>query len=345
MLRTPYENLESEEWWRNLNLDGLILYSWAAPRYNKIAEAVHNAGIKVLVNMDTHGLVSPLANQSDWFREGLVPIIFGDMSIYEKLKDLLKFLVESAVHPVSHRRLKHYTYADVVSACTPHAARWIPCEASSLGRPELASKFIYLPHPQLKEFHYDETRKEPLVITVGRWRKTDWGQKNPRVLIETYRRFLKERPDWRGMIVGAGAPNLCRLLNISLDEIKDRLIFSDHIPAESLPSLYRMARIGLWSSRWEGQQGTAAQALCCGCSVVAPFSGLNSCFRHYVSRESGRIASRNNSASLTDELILEANAWESGQRDPNRISDIWCNEFHADRVAQRAMQALNLTSF
>jgi hypothetical protein len=75
---------------------------------------------------------------------------------------------------------------------------------------------------------------------------------------------------------------------------------------------------------------------------VSPSSAQNSCFRHYVSRESGRLATRNTPDALSTELVLEADAWESGQRDPERISRIWCKEFHAPEVAMRAIQYLGL---
>jgi glycosyltransferase involved in cell wall biosynthesis len=343
LIRTEYHNLESEAWWRTFGLDGLILYSWAAPRYSRIAKAVRAAGIPLLVNMDTCGLVSPLASPGDWLREAHVRLLAERDGLFGKAIDVAKALIEMMFHPVSKRRVEHYEAATIVAAVTPHAALWIPNEAIRLGRPELASKFIYLPHPQLPIFTYDGSPKEPLVITVGRWHRADWPQKNPRVMLESYRRFLTARPGWKGVIIGGGAPDLGRLLGMEFPEIADRLEFVDYVKPEALPDLYRRARIGFWSSRCEGQQGTAAQALCCGCSVVSSSTAQNSCFRHYVTRESGRLASRNKSDALADELVLEANSWEAGERDPERISRIWREEFHAPNVATRALNALKIT--
>jgi glycosyltransferase involved in cell wall biosynthesis len=340
LVRTEYRNLETESWWRSLELDGLILYSWAAPRYNAIAEAVRAAGIPLLVNMDTCGLVSPLASPGDWWREAHVCYLKAQPGIAGRLGDIAKATIEVLFHPVAKRRLRHYEAATAVASVTPHGARWIPNEAIRLGRPELADKFLYLPHPQLPIFTYDGTPKQKLILTVGRWHRPDWPQKNPRVLLETYRRFLCAKPDWRGMIVGGGAPDLPRLLRMDFPEIANRLEFVDYVKPEALPDLYRRARIGFWSSRWEGQQGTGAQALCCGCTVVSTSSAQNSCFRHYVTRESGRLAPRNAPDALSDELVLEADAWEGGERDAERISRIWRAEFHAPEVARRALEAL-----
>ncbi|MEO7098020.1 MAG: glycosyltransferase family 4 protein [Luteolibacter sp.] len=340
LIRTEYSNLESETWWRSLNLDGLILYSWAAPHYNPIAKAIRAAGIPFLVNMDTSGLLSPLTSPRDWLREAHVRLLAENPGLIGKASAIAKAVIEMIAHPVAKRRLEHYEAATLVAAATPHGARWIPNEAIRLGRAELASKFIYLPHPQLPFFNYDGTPKEALVLTVGRWHRADWPQKNPQILLETYRRFLTAKPDWKGMIVGAGAPDLARLLHCEYPEIADRLQFIDYVKPDALPDLYRRARIGFWTSRWEGQQGTGAQALCCGCSVVSASSAQNNCFRHYVTRESGRLASRNTPDALTDELVLEANAWEAGERSPERIGRIWCEEFHASEVARRALELL-----
>jgi hypothetical protein len=73
---------------------------------------------------------------------------------------------------------------------------------------------------------------------------------------------------------------------------------------------------------------------------VSTSSAQNSCFRHYVTRESGRLAPRNAPDALSDELVLEADAWEGGERDAERISRIWRAEFHAPEVARRALEAL-----
>jgi len=342
VLRADVKDMETASWWDTLKLDGVIFYSWASPQYNAIAHAISEAGVPLMVNMDTSGLVSPLANPRDWWREMPAHLMIEGVAPMRKLLNACKALVELVAHPVAKRRLDHYEAATVVAAVTPHGARWIPNEAVRLGRPELRQKFIYLPHPQLSAFNHGGETKENLVISVGRWRKGDWPQKNPRVLLQAFRRFLREKPQWQGLIIGSGAPELPRLLGMKTEDFDGRLEFVDHIKAELLPDAYRRAKIGCWSSRWEGQQGTGAQALCCGCSVVSVSSAQNSCFRHYVSRESGRLASRNQPDALADELILEANSWETGQRDPQRISRIWTQEFHAPEVARRALAALGL---
>ena len=339
LIRTRFENLQDPNWWKSHDLDGVILYSWAAPRYTPIAKAIRAAGIRLCVCMDTEGVVSPYANPKEWFTSTLYRLWFEGRGAGQKLRAFAKYAVESVAAPVARRRIRHYRAADVITVPTPDGLIWVKNEARRLGGEDLASKFHYLPHPQSHLFTYDETPKEKLVITVARWAPIDWWQKNPRVLLESYRRFLAMRPEWHGLIIGSEATRL--LERLGLPPIKG-LEFLDRMSSGELPAFYRKASIGFWSSRSEGQQGTAAQALCCGASVVSHGSANMSCFRHYVTRESGRLAARNTPCALTKALIEEADAWEAGVRDPVAISAAWTKEFHAKEVASRALGFLGL---
>jgi len=339
LIRTSYHNLTDSFWWKSLGIDGVILYSWAAPRYTPVAKAIRDAGLHLLVCMDTCGVISPQANRGAWFFDLPTRVLMEKPFAMGKMREVAKFLVESLMAPVAKARLHHYNVADAVSVPTPDGVTWVRNEIRSLGDPSLISKIHYLPHPQSPQFRYDDTPKEKLVVSMARWRKEDWAQKNPRVLLKTYRRFLSEHKDWNGIVVGSGATSLLRLLSINPIP---RLEFREAIDPSNVPSFFNRASIGFWSSRWEGQQGTAAQALCCGCSVVSHSSPMMSCFRHYVSRDSGKLADRNTPADLASALSQEALAWERGNRNPENISRAWMGEFHADQAALRAMKLLNL---
>ncbi len=342
LIRASMQQLEDPGWWRALELDGLIFYSWASPHYNAIAKAIQAAGVPFLVVMDTCGMISRLSNPTDWLREAHIRPL-AEISSFRQLPMMAGTWFVNAVSNYSaQRRLPHYEAATKVAAVTPLGQLWIPNEARALGRPELVEKFCYLPHPQPGAFQYNGSPKENLVISVARWNKPDWPQKNPKVLVQSLVDFLKMRREWRGLIIGSGATKLPDALGMADLRKHPQLEFASAVPPADLVGIYQKAKIGFWASLWEGQQGTGAQALCCGCSVVAPGSSLMSCFRHYVSRGSGRLSLLNEPRSLANELFLEAQAWEQGHRDPKRISDVWCPEFHAPEVAIRALQLLGL---
>ncbi|MBR5774692.1 MAG: hypothetical protein IKY42_00320, partial [Bacteroidaceae bacterium] len=62
IIRTEYKNLKSVSWWKSLGIDAVVLYSWGAPKYTLIARAIHKAGIKLVLHLDTSGNF----NGEDW---------------------------------------------------------------------------------------------------------------------------------------------------------------------------------------------------------------------------------------------------------------------------------------
>ena len=342
LLRVPYQQLESAAFWRSLELDGLILYSWAAPRYLPIARAVRDAGIPFLVNVDSCGLVSRSANPRLWKRDLLSYLWTKATSPIEVARFMSQIVDNFGIHRVARARLNTYEAATVVCGVSPLATQWLQREALGFGRPHLLPKIRYLPHPQMRAFTYDREHKENLLLSVARWEKEDWVQKNPSVLLDAFEKFLSVRPDWRACVIGKGAVHLAATLGKSHSANLSRCKFIDFLKPDELVPFYKTAKIACWSSRSEGQIGTGAQALCCGCSVVAGNSGTLSCFHHYVSRESGRLAIDMTADALAEALILEADSWTQGQRDPQRISSIWTDEFHSDKVAARGLTMLGL---
>lgn len=59
LIRTEYANLEDAAWWKSLGIDGLVLYAWGTGKYLPIARAIHDAGIFLVVYMDSSGLFFP----------------------------------------------------------------------------------------------------------------------------------------------------------------------------------------------------------------------------------------------------------------------------------------------
>ena len=342
LLRVAYQQLESEQFWRSLNLDGLVLYSWALLRYLPIANAVGAAGIPLLINVDSCGLVSRPANPRLWMRD-LLPYLCRKATPPMELARLVWQIVDNCgINRGAGGRLKTYEAATVACGVSPMATQWLQREAAYFGKSHLAQKIRYLPHPQMRMFSYNGEPKENLVLSVARWEKEDWVQKNPTVLLDALDKFLGAFPKWHACIIGSGASHLVsRLRRHRLANLR-RCEFIDFMQPDELVPFYRKAKIGVWSSRSEGQIGTGAQALCCGCSVVAGNSGTLSCFHHYVSRESGRLALGMNSDALAEALKLEAQAWDKGERDPERISHVWTQEFHDVKVASRALEFLGL---
>ena len=153
LIRTDAKNLSDAAWWSGLGLDAVILYSWATPRYTPIAAAIKKAGIRLMVCMDTCGVISPHTNTRAWFHDLPKRILLEKPFSKGKIRDLAKYLVECLASPIARARIDHYRHADIVTVPTPQGADWVRREARLLGDEELASKFRYQPHPQLSLIH------------------------------------------------------------------------------------------------------------------------------------------------------------------------------------------------
>jgi glycosyltransferase involved in cell wall biosynthesis len=301
--------------------------------------AVHQAGIPAVIYMDTCGLVSRLGNRKGWWRHAWRPSWAKSGNIALRIYSLTKFFIDSALLITPRRRLRHLACGHAITLPTRSGVIWMKREVSLLGRPDLADKIHYSPHPQKELFRYDGTHKENVVLCVARFLQEDWPQKRPALLIQSLNAFLAKNHDWRAVVVGRGASTLANNLGLHAHAA---IRFEENLAHRDLVGLYQKAKIGFWTSLWEGQQGTAAQSLCCGCSVVAPSSPLNSCFEDYVSQSSGRLATDSSITCLTEALALEAQEWAQGFRLPDKISLFWSGLLHGRQRASAILKLLDI---
>ena len=338
IVRAEPADLEDPQWWRSLGLDGVVLYAWGLPKYTKIASAITGAGVFLVSSIDASGLMSPYIAGPEYARA----LFSGRIAQHGMLLGPLLAAAALARSLVPRcfdlKRLEHLKHADRVTMVTPQAVEIMKALALRFGMPEVAARTSYMPHPQLPCFKYAGTPKENRVVSVGRWEKSAWHQKNPQLLVKSLGRFLERRSDYRATIVGNGVEALRSLFNPLAPQVADRIRLIPFLPPEELLDIYLKSKIGFWTSRSEGQQGTGAQALCCGCSVVATAGVAMNCFAHYVSRGSGRQAVRNDAGFVADALLMEAAAWDDGERDPALISHSWTREFHHSNVARRYLR-------
>jgi glycosyltransferase involved in cell wall biosynthesis len=340
VLRGRFQDFCNPAWWRSMRLDGLILYSWGAPKYNAVAKAIHEAGIPTVIYMDTCGLVSRLGNCRAWWQFAWRPAWASGGNLLLKLMSLAKFLVDSLFLVTARRRISHLDCSHAVTLPTRQGVIWMKRELSCLGRPDLANKIFYSPHPQNSLFRYDHAPKENIVICVARFLPEDWPQKRPALLIKSLNEFMERKLQWQALVVGRGATQLTHSLGI---HSHPSIFFEENLAHKDLVFLYQKAKIGFWTSLLEGQQGAAAQALCCGCSVVAPSSPLNSCFADYVCQSSGRLALDSSVCSLADALYLESEDWANGHRLPDKISLYWSALLHSEGRARAVLRLLKIT--
>lgn len=318
LIRVEMEKLRDPAWWRSLGIDGVVLYSWAAPRYGSIARAIRRAGLWLMIHLD--------ANGNFWGDT------WKNAGFFQKIKLCWR------MPAIEFLRARHLRCADVITAspivreCLRHRVFY---------GADIADKVQTMPCPVARECAYDGTPKEPLILFIGRW--DDPEPKRPEYMMaaldELFGSLSSELPAGTKVeICGTLTPEL-RAWHAALPElVRTAITLVGYVDNALLPSFYNRASVLGCPSRHEGTHIVSAEALCCGASVVAaarPRDLAVVCW--YTTRESGRVAAQDTPRSFAEALRDELLAWQKGQRDARRIAASWQPVFHADLAMARIL--------
>jgi glycosyltransferase involved in cell wall biosynthesis len=339
LIRTEYHNLQDPEWWRSHRLDGVVLYAWGSPRYRHIARAIRESGAKLVLNQDSSGHVSPLNGLRAWSVEQWTLAGSGE-SRAMALRGILRILcgISLGLLRTDPLRAIHLRQGHLIACVSPDAAENYRRLCRIYGGRELAEKVVLLPHAVLTGLSFDPAihQKKPRVIAIGRW--DDVIQKRPGLLIGVLGRLLSENGDIGIDIVGRLTPEI----EAWRDGLPDpeRVILHGKLAHEKLAELLAGARIYYCPSAYESFNIAAAEALCCGCSVVAAARPTMASFRWFVSRSCGTLAATDDVAGHLRALLDEISFWEKGARDSGAISGHWTSILHADKIARRVLELM-----
>lgn len=308
IIRTEYKNLESIEWWKSLGIDALVLYSWGAPRYRKIARAVHKAGIRLHIHLDTSG-----------YFEGAD---YEEMRFAEKIARKLRVLAQDFL------RSYHLRFADTISAGEPvlHAiasrlfyGKWI------------VEKGVPMASPISPKCCYDGSSKKPIILFVGRW--NDARQKRPEFVMQALEHFSRLGVQAEIRIFGTLTEELRSWYSGLPAATANSIKLVGLIPNSELIAEYNNAQIIACCSRYEGSHLASSEALCCGASVVVTNIPKSLRTVHwYASKKSGRVSDQDSPESFAVALREELRAWEQNERAPHAIAATWQPFFHVDKV-------------
>lgn len=336
LIRTNFENLESKDWWQSQELDGVVLYAWGRPKFRKVAAAIRNAGIFLVLNQDNGGLVSLLAGFREWLGEQW--ILSGQGRDVKALLRFVKLTIRGLTvgllltDPLRAAHLKH---GNVIACVSPKAADCYRKLCHIYGGEDLARRVAVIPHAVESRFRFAGGPKLRQVACVGRWQ--DVVQKRPWLLIDVMGSLLAA--DERVSVVIAGtATSELEAWHHSLGESqRARVQLRGRVDRDELAAILRESQVFYSPSAFESFGIAAAEALCSGCSVVAGRSVSMASFEWFVSEESGTLAGKNDRMGHLAALREELDAWDRHQRNARRISDIWCDHLHADKVAAKVV--------
>lgn len=339
LIRTEYHNLEDPAWWRAQKGEGVVFYAWGAARYFPVARAIRQAGYKLVSHIDSSGTFGIAAGPMEYWRaiwriQNALGVTLSSLTVF-----LAKFFSSFSWSWVKHDwgRARHLRQADLIGAVSPLAVDRIRRACRMYGGPELASRVRLIPHPVGLHMSYSGEAKSPRVIAVGRWLPEDWRQKNPALLLEVITRLLAARSDLECVVVGRMQEALKEKFLGAVGENRSRLRLLGHVPNRDLSAWLKSSQVALCTSTHESFHIASAEALCCGCSVVAPKSAELPSLQWFASESCGQLAGQSTSAmvqAVLNELIL----WQNHRRNAKRIAGLWGSRLHTDHVARLILQ-------
>jgi glycosyltransferase involved in cell wall biosynthesis len=344
LIRTEFKNLESAEWWKKQKLDGVVLYAWGAPRFRHVARAIRESGVILILNQDSSGIVSPLCGISFWMKEQWV-LRGGGTSPAHTLRAILMIIwgTTGGLLRTDTLRALHLRQGTFIAALYPEATKYYRKLCRIYGGRKLAGRVVTLPHTVAPSLFFENGfQKAPSrIIAIGRWH--DVIQKRPSLLMETLGLLLSENDSVGIDIVGGGEGVFTKWLDRLPAKQAANVTIHGRLPHPEIKDLLRTARVYYSPSAYESFNIAAAEALCCGCSVVSADIPTMASFRWFASKDSGTLAKADNPHAHCNALSEELAQWSSGKRIPKEISNHWCASLHADRVASKILELNNPT--
>lgn len=320
--------MEDAQWWRQWNLEGVVLYSWALPRFTGIIRALNQAGIKVVLLLDTDGVMLPQIWPARYLE-----VKYHYAKASGKLLPWADALARTLFGSFTSRQagtVEHLAYASRIALPSPISLQRYARFLSVLGRADLISKLVMIHHPVVNQMRYAAgTAKRPVIIAVGNWQL---HLKGAPLLVRTLGVVLAREPAYSARLIGAGADALRRLVQALPSEVQTRIQVLGPVPHQQLPAHYQESQIILSTSTSESFGIACAEALCCGCSVVG-LAKIGSMI-HFCSTYSGTLAPTRSVGNYSDAVLAEISAWRNGERDPEKMSAIWTRKCHVENVAR-----------
>jgi len=339
LIRTEYRNLESADWWRSQNIDSLVLYAWGRPKFRKVAAAIQEAGIFLVLNLDSGGPVSPLAGWRDWVH---AQWIYGGhgrgFSSWIRFIKLTLRGLTMGVLMTDPLRARHLKCGNAITCVSPLAAEYFRRLCRIYGGMDLAARVTVIPHAVESRFGYSGREKQRQVACVGRWK--DQVQKRRWLLMEVMDMLLSQDDRVNVVIAGEPAQELEAWHHGLGESQRSRVRLAGIIGRNELAALLDESQVFYSPSAYESFGIAAAEALCSGCSVVAGRSITLPAFEWFVSEESGQLAESDACIGHAGALQDELDRWNNGGRNARSISDLWCERLHADRVATRVVEMM-----
>lgn len=329
VIRAKNNDFIDVNFWENFESKVIIFY-YGLHYYKKYFQAIKAANKKIIIKLDSHGqLWYPLHYfHSQYFMHS--------GSWLRRVARIIKWSIPFWRRAIVQADLKQLEIADAVIIESPEALNNLVYLYNYWGKPELTTKTYFISHPVEPLFTDSDVafKKENIVISVGRW---DYPEaKNPKLLVKTLTNFLRVKKDYQAKIIGSGEDVVKKLLNRYGNDIGDRVEILGCLAHDQLLGHLETAKIFFMPSRWESFGMAAAEAVCCGCSIVGtPLAPLK-----YLSRQglSGETAVNFSKQAVSATLFLAAEKWERQEYNPREIADFWRKKLDRKIIAKEIIK-------
>jgi glycosyltransferase involved in cell wall biosynthesis len=312
----------------------MVLNTWSAPRYNGIRQAALTATPRIIEKLDTDGVRSPRAWFWQYANNSRASYRDSDNPLKRFFSPGLAALRILAAYGLMDRKIaRAMSRMPALAAESPIAAERIRRFMRQYCNP--IPKVVCIPHPVVEDYmHADASGpRENRIVSVGRWQAY---QKNFPLLLDVLEKFLEIHPDWEADIIGQLPKGWQPGARFTEGTSGRRIHFHNYMAHREISSIYKKSKIFFLSSRYESFNIAAAEALCCGCSVVGPVDIASVPF--FAGEASGTVACRQRRDHFLDALGAEVQAWETGQRNPERISQKWVATVGSVAVAKKFVE-------
>lgn len=336
VIRASEEELKSDKWWKSISSNCVFLYPQYFTRNIDVVKSMKRAGKKIIVYMDAGSEIYPF--YSWWFNTKL---IFRKHKIKgEKFYILKSFLEIFKLHfsLFNFKRFIFFKSVDFVVFPSPLSLKHHLSIPFYLPK-DIRKKSIVSGCPIDWNFSYDGTKKEDLVLAIGRW--DDEESKRARYLIKAIECSL-DKNNAVFHIFGI-TPSYIYEWHSGLSlEKQSRVVLHGKVSVDELKKFYAKSKIVLCPSIHEGTHLASAEGLCFGCSIVVPPCPTLSCVHWYTSKDSGTISKFDTPESFADAVTSELSMWETDKRNPFTISEKWQEEFHATKTVKKILNSVDL---
>jgi glycosyltransferase involved in cell wall biosynthesis len=338
VLAISLKEMQSADWWKAQRPDAAVLSTWSASRYDAIRKAALAATPRVVERLDTDGIRSARLFPRPYFIQTW-GYYWDKLPAYARWLAPLLAATRTAffyLFPglMDVRMVATMKQLPAIIAESPIAAEHMQHMIQTFSGTKQKIKVI--PHPVNADvIQYTGCPKENRIISVGRWAS---AQKDFPMLRKVLRNFLQRHPDWQATVVGTGISSRDRIAGDGAEEWQRRITFHEKLSHEQLAAEYSRSKIYLMVSRFESFCIAAAEALCCGCSVVGSRSVPSSYY--FAETQSGSVAATRTAKVFLETLDQEVECWTKGERNPKTIALVSRERMGVHTVAKETLALL-----